>query len=725
MNWKSLAVLIFASVLLSGCGGSSSSSAPSKIAIGFWSPPPSTIQVGGATNISAKVTNDAANGGVSWSCSPANSCGSFSPSTTYSAYSTIYSAPSSVPAGPVTITAASITESAATISSSVTVIPIPISTSFIGNGIPVLLQTSGTLLIGAQVSNDNSNSGVSWSCTPIAACGGFSQNPSPSGTLITYTAPGTAPSTGKITIIATSVSDNTSQATGTFAISGLASAASLNGKYSFFLAAPNGNRGTKSLLGSVTLDGNGNVTAGVQDLISPTVSDLQDQILPNCTLPFITSSIYQVDSSGHGRMRTCTANGQVTTYSFVLTSPSHALIIEADGSPASGSLDLQNPTSDGFRASQISGGYSFTMTGTNPVNPISKLSFGGLFTADGISSLTGGVLDVNTDGLISTTPSLTGGFTAPDSNGRGTITIPTVGRSFIYYIISPKALRLAEADGVDMMGGSAFEQAATLGPLVGSNVYQHSGWTLGGLATVGGQTVAAGQFTIGLDNKLHSAVSDSTAAASPIIPSGRVPVKVSYFFSNRQVGLLVLTDASGVSDFNSYAVDPTVNILDPNNSLAAAGGLLLLHTDVNINGTGVLIPQTVTTVLGNQVFNLTNYFDPSSSANAEFDLVGVALADGSQSLNPGLADYNRNSSNSDPILGTQFVGTFQSDTSNPGRYTGSLNVPANGAQTDYQFIPLTTIFGVAFYQVSDSQTFVVETDDFGIVSGTMQLQSLP
>jgi hypothetical protein len=630
-----------------------------------------------------------------------------------------------VPAGPVTITATSVTESAATISSSVTVMPVPISIAFIGNGIPVLLQTAGALSIGAQVSNDNSNSGVSWSCTPIAACGSFSQNPSPSGTLITYTAPGTAPSTGKVAITATSVTDSTMQATGTFAISGLASVASLHGKYSFFLAAPNGNRGTTSLLGSVTLDGNGNVTDGVQDLISPTISDLQDQILPTCILPSSTSSIYQVDSTGHGRMRTCTANGQVTTYSFVLTSPSHALIIEADGSPASGSLDLQNPTPAGFTASQISGGYSFTMTGTNPVNPTSKLSFGGLFTANGVSSLSGGVLDVNTDGVISTTPALTGGFTTPDSNGRGTITLPTVGRSFIYYIISPKALRLAENDGVALMGGSAFEQAATLGPLVGSNVYQHSGWTLGGQATVGGRTVAAGQFTIGSDNKFHYAVSDSTAAASPVIPNGRISVTVSYFFSNRQVGLLVLTDASGISNFNSYAVDPTVNILDPNNPSGAAGGLLLLHTDANINGTGLLIPQTVTTFLGNQVFNLTNVFDTSSSVNAEFDLVGVVLGDGSQSLTPGLADYDRNSSNPDLILGAQFVGTFQSDTSNPGRSTGSLNVPANGSQTDYQFIPLTTIFGVAFYQVSDSQTFIVETDDFGIVSGTMQLQSLP
>ena len=61
--------------------------------------------------MSATVSNDSMNAGVSWSCAPANACGLFSPSSTASAVATTYTAPAVVPAGgQVTVTAKSITD---------------------------------------------------------------------------------------------------------------------------------------------------------------------------------------------------------------------------------------------------------------------------------------------------------------------------------------------------------------------------------------------------------------------------------------------------------------------------------------------------------------------------------------------------------------------------------------------------------------------------------------
>jgi hypothetical protein len=729
MNRKIIIAVSLILLVLTGCGSGSSNPATQQIAITFWSSPPSTITVSGAANMSAKLINDLSNGGVVWSCTPVGACGTFSPAQTSSAYATTFTAPPAIPPdGTIMITATSVTDPSVTITSSLTITPIPIAIGLIGDPLPSLVPTSATAMVGALVSYDNANAGVSWSCTPLSNCGTFSQNPSPSGTLITYTAPPIAPAGGRIIITATSVSDQTKQVSNSLVVSGTASNATFNGKYSFSLSAPNGNRGITSLLGSVTVDGNGNVIDGVLDLISPSLSDLHDQILPNCTNPSLSSSIYRVDPNGHGRMRTCTANGQEFVFSFVLTSPSHALIIEEDGNPASGSLDLQNPSQGGFAPSQIAGGYSFTMTGTNATNPTSKIAFGGLLTADGVSQLSAGQLDVNTDGVLSTTSDLTGTFTAPDSYGRGTFALPSVGRTFIYYIVSSKALRLEEADSVALMGGSAFAQGAPLAPFSGAYVYQHSGWVPGGSAVDAGQfgiDTTSGKFLGGTSDSAAANAPGSISTGTPVTATTGVSVKISYSIYGSQIGKLAITDAVGDSTFNMYSVDPTINILDPNNPTNGVGGLLLLHTDSTMIGTGMLLPQSVGSYLANQVLNLTNLVNTATTPN-ELDLVGVMLSDGAGTLNPGTADYDQNASGPDPILGTPLTGFFQADLNHLGRSTGTISVPSFGAIADYLFVPpATTTFNASFYQIDDSQAFVLETDGFAVVSGTMQQQALP
>lgn len=114
---------------LVACGGGSSNSGG-----GGGGTNPISVSVSGATSpltvnatasITATVSNDSANGGVTWSCTPSSTCGSFNPTSTASAVATTYTAPSAPAA--VTVTATSVTDPTKSASASITVSAAPIA----------------------------------------------------------------------------------------------------------------------------------------------------------------------------------------------------------------------------------------------------------------------------------------------------------------------------------------------------------------------------------------------------------------------------------------------------------------------------------------------------------------------------------------------------------------------------------------------------------------------
>jgi hypothetical protein len=581
---------------------------------------------------------------------------------------------------------------------------------------PASLGTGGTASVAATVQNDSAARGVNWSCTPATACGAFSPTSTPSGSMTTYTAPAAVPTGGSVTIIATSVTDTSKSASAAVLISGAASNATLKGQYAFLIMAPTGNattRGATTFAGSVTVDGNGNILGGIEDIVSTLYRDQGDPISPTSADPV---SSYSVDASGHGTMTIHTHNGETLSFSFVLTSASHAVIIEAGGDPGSGTLDLQ---SGNFSTSQISGAYSFTMEGVDTaIPPTAKVAFGGVFSSDGQGNITGGTLDTNIGGTF-TSQAFTGSVSqAPDPNGRGVFTVvpPGISRTFTFYIVSPKVLRLFESENADLAGGSAYAQGAASASLSGKFVFEHSGWSSTG------RTVAAGQLTADGIGSITGGVSDANSGgAAPTAPSLAKPVSGTFAFANGMAGTLNLTDAAGNSTFNIYMVDPSLNFLDPNSS-SSGGGALLLHTDANIIGTGSLIPQMPSTpaaILGNQGLNLQNSI--AASTPNELDLVGVVTSDGSGNLSNGAADYNQDNS---PSTVGPFTGTFAADTANPGRFTGSFSIPTPPG--GYPFIPPSvTTFNVSFYQVSGTQILLIQTDNTANISGYLFQQRLP
>lgn len=470
-------------------------------------------------------------------------------------------------------------------------------------------------------------------------------------------------------------------------------------------------------MGSVQLDGAGNVLGGVEDVISPVRFDVADPILATTAGPgpIPDASYYTVDPSGHGTLRLKTQNQETLDLRFVLTSSSHGQIIEVAGDPGSGSIDLQQAP---FATTQISGGYSLTMDGIDSATNTTKVAFGGIFTADGVASVSNVNLDVSTSTAAAIAlPVGTGNFTAPDANGRGTLTIFGGGWSYqwTYYVVTGRVLRLFENDNVDLMGGSAYAQGAAGTTLSGNYAYRHSGWS------ASGRTVSAGQLTATTAGTITGGTSDANSGGSPTVPTKGVAVSGSYMLSSTAPGTMSLTDAAGTSTFDVYVVDPTLNILDPNNP-TGHGGALLMHTDASIVGTGMLLPQNGTgTFTGNYALGLMNSI--ATSTPNELDLVGVITSDGTANFTNGLADYDQNNpTNPLPMFAGVLTGTFAT---NAGHFTGGLTVTPPAVTGSYSFIPgatTPTTFTVSIYQASVSQAFVIETDTQANAEGVLVQQ---
>ena len=185
-------------------------------------PGSATIVAGVNLPFTPTVVNDPNNQGVNWtvSCSPAP-CGSASPAATLSGTPTTYTAPTTAPESdlPVSLTATSVFNTAVTGTAMITVPAITVSVSANSALIPINVPLKFT----ATVANDPGAAGVNWtltqnsaSCSP--ACGTVSPATTASGTAATYTAPGSVPAAGPVTLTATSVSDNTKSSSASIAV---------------------------------------------------------------------------------------------------------------------------------------------------------------------------------------------------------------------------------------------------------------------------------------------------------------------------------------------------------------------------------------------------------------------------------------------------------------------------------------------------------------------------
>lgn len=595
---------------------------------------------------------------------------------------------------------------------------------------PAAIVAGGTAGIVATVLYDNKNGGVTWSCTPATACGTFTPTTTGYQIATLYTAPASGPAGAlniPVTITATSVTDSTKSASTTTTLQ-VATPALLQGQYAFVLQG----YASFGMAGSVTLDGNGNIVSGEADSSANGFYS---------TVPSITGT-YSLDATGHGTLafslnNTSCCGTFAQTHSITCTSTSstgvcsHLLISEADQFNGLtiggvGSMDLQTagPT---FSAAQVSGGYSFNLTGFSAAAVKAAGGtglngcWGGIFTADGVSGITGGIFDTNTVGGTPSYSSVpfTGAFTAPDANGRGTLTFSTNGgTTYAYYIVTPEVLRLTSISNLGYAGntGSAYGQGTvgtTNAALSGSFVFRDLGFDVPGNAMG-----AAGQFTSDGSGSITAGIMDlNDSGNSGALQLGLSWAGSSYSVSGSPRG--TITGPSGQT-YNVYLTDPNLNLLDPNNS-SGGGGALFLETDANFSTIGTLVSQpTPSSATLEGAYGLLQS-DQNSPANSDGGFVGnFVVTPGAGTFQGQGAFQGQGTSNATLIVGP-VAGTFVADTANPGRFTGSITTtPAfpNGALGGTT--PGTQ--QVSYYMASGSEGFTVQTDTGAPVTGLVETQ---
>lgn len=460
---------------------------------------------------------------------------------------------------------------------------------------------------------------------------------------------------------------------------------------------------------SIATDGSGTVTGGEQDFGDA------DRIAATGDTIMSGSLVMNPDGSGNGTLTLMTNDTNVgvsgkETFAVAFSNTDHALITQFDGSAtSSGSLDLQTSTA------APSGSFSFVTWGIESAGlPFTE---GGVFTVDGSGNVTGKV-DTNDDGQ-SVTPGVaipTGtAFTAPDSFGRGAVT-PGLGFdvSLHYYVVGPKVIRIIDIDDGDAAVGSAYSQGAT--PSFSNASIGASVFSLGETTDL---YAAAGQITTGAGgaNKF-AGIGDLNESEGALLPAKSI--SGTFTLGGDGYGNMSFDAGFGrVETLGIYAVDPALNINDPNNT-SGGGGALLSEMDANHVGIGVLVPQTdsdATHFAGDYTFGAQGRND----APAEFDFLGEATVTAGAFAGTGvLSDPFASglTGNAMEFSNVSFASTATPDGGHPGRFTFSPVVLSSTGLAN----PIDLTFTA--YQANAGQLFWVGMDSTIVSDGSIEQNTL-
>ncbi|HTV60500.1 MAG TPA: hypothetical protein VMJ93_16625 [Verrucomicrobiae bacterium] len=652
---------------MSSCGGGTNGGGtPKPITLFLTVSPPATLPVNGTTQIAVTVLNDPLHRGVTWSCAPLNTCGTFTPVGTASGASTTYTAPPT--RGSVTITAMLSENSQVTLNAYITITS-PISVS-ITEPPPQTMQANTSASLAATITNDTANAGLNWTCSPSATCGSFSPAHTASGGVTVYTAPSTA---GGVTITATSATDATAYATASLNVFTVIGVGNLSGNYAFYLSGQDKNKHPYALAGAVLLDGSGGVTGGEQDS-----NNGSGTISPEPGGDTITGGSYTLGPDGQGTLTLITNNaglgvGGTETLALSRVNDQHVLITEFDGaSTASGSLDYQKFFANTI--GQIAGGFSFLLSGGANGGALVE---GGVFTSDGGGNLKSVVMDQNAAGVVTFGTQYLGTYEAPDAYGRGRVTFG--GLNFSYYVIGVEALRMIETDSSRAAVGSAFGQGplsgtASAASLNGNYVFTDSS------GAVGAAFGAAGMMSSNSRGKItgFADVNESQGTVSS------AAFTANYTLGSNGYGRIIL-NSGGTQDvltLGVYVTDPQLNLYDPNN-INGGGGALLADLDTKAVGIGAAVPQvTGSSVKG----NFAAGFQGQPAAGEE-DFVGAGSTAPNAPLS-GTGSWNQ-------LFGVgqatdvPFSVALTADPAHAGRYTAVVQFN-NGAVTNNFAVYLAT-----------------------------------
>ncbi len=593
---------------------------------------------------------------------------------------------------------------------------------------PTSMVVGSTANVAATVTDDPKNGGVTWNCTPTPFCDAASFNPgqTASGANSTFTAPSTVPpGSAQVTITATSVTDTSISSNSVNITIGVAS-----NNFSFYVTGKEANDvgDTYSIAGVVTIsaDGSGNVLGGIEDY-----NDGDGITSPQPNGDSITGGSLALtdDGSGNGILTLMipgnTKLGVNGVESFAVNFPnsSHALITQFDGTAtSSGSLDLQTLTTI-----PSSGSFSFVASGAGvDGEPVAD---GGIFTITGSSIA--GIVDVNDGGAFSRNTAFSGMLGIADTFGRGTVTnnsaFPV---SLNYYVVAPEVIRIINVDKTDTAVGSAFGQGSNSN--FSNDSIRQSVFSLennpSGYAAAGQFSTSAGAAAIRSNSNAivreiqpaneFNGVGDLNELDGAVLTAA--PITGTYNLASNGYGTFNFDAGFGdVSTLGIYAVDPALNILDPNNPSAGGGGAVLAEMDGNLVGVGALLPQTDITVAHFAGFYAFGGQGQTFAGFKEFDFLGGASVSEANAALAGtgfLSDPFATLTAGVESQTATFTATASPDRANPGRYTLNPVAVASSA-SDFAPFDFTT---VTAYQANGQQLFWLAVDPHTEFGGSLQ-----
>ena len=234
----------------------------------------------------------------------------------------------------------------------------------------------------------------------------------------------------------------------------------------------------------------------------------------------------------------------------------------------------------------VDGNFAFTLSGMD-IAGILPFAYGGVFS--NTSGSIHGTYDENDSGkvLVGNTLTATDNGVGADVYGRGSITgftDPNNGNepiSLVYYIVGPEVLRIIDVDADDTMAGSAYGQGSATSfdsTVLSTDVFGILDNTEDAIFAAAGQLVAA-NTAVGTFNATFTGEGDDDEGGTVMATGTPGGVAGNYSFSNTVLGYGSMTDITGLGSIHTlglYATDPTLNLLDPNNTTAANLGAALV-----------------------------------------------------------------------------------------------------------------------------------------------------
>jgi hypothetical protein len=710
------------------------------VTINLTQTPPSTLLANATANVAAAVLNDTTNSGVDWSVSCFNTpCGSVSPAHTASGGVAIFTAPPTVadPSHPVvTITATSAAAPSVTTSADVTIVA---SVSIqITQGVPSnLLAVNGTAPLVATVANDPANAGVDWTvtCGSPGTCGSFSPAHTASGAATMFTAPGVVPVGNTVTITATSTAAPTQIAmeTDTIALT-LPSNSLLSGRFVIMVSGKNSSNGPYAFGGTISGDGNGNITGGSLDLVDASGNAAPSFVI-NVISPSTAPSTYNIGPDGRGQIHltinTIALNGSFgvngtgkINLSVVFVTAQHALLSETDSfGGGTGTLDLQN-ANDLAAAIQngtvLNATYSLKLLGVE----VSSLH-PGYFVAGAVTihstpasyAVSAYVADQSAGGAVTSVPAATvpqnGQATFYANDGELTLTsvnlgLPTHFNLDLWFI---DANHFAVTDWNDALYSNGLNviisgyMTAQPSPPAISGTFA---FTEAGATTAAQPQAVGGIFTCGSTGAL-----DVTPLAGTLTTSQAITAACAAPAAGR--GLITLSGAgsTGISQFAAYpTVDQGIYLLELDGGSAGTSGS---------SGAGLARQQTVAAPISASALSgkYASSFSASTALGDE-NFAAQIVSDGISALS-GVGDINSFNATAALPAGTPsssaaLSGSFTAGTD--GRFPLALMItPATG-----QPAPEISTLHSACYIVDAKTCLLLGLDATAPGTGILQFQ---